>query len=201
MISVILPVYNQEKSIVAVINKISNWAVEKEIIVVNDCSQDNTESILRGLSLNSLKVIHHVSNRGKAAAVRTGIENATGEFIFIQNVNLSVEPGDYFKLLEAIKEKGADIVLGARFSKMHQGVRVPKVKNYFSTMILNILFGVQLHDWFTHYQLLRRESFLNLAQELQNADNAFEILTKALRKKMRVMEVPIFYDQENTRHT
>ena len=194
MISVILPVYNQEKSIEAVINKINNLAVEKEIIVVNDCSRDNTESILRGLYLNSLKVIHHVSNRGKAAAVRTGIQNATGEFILIQNGDLGYDSGDYLKLLEAIKDSGADIVLGARFSKMHQGTRVLKVKNYFSTMILNILFGVKLHDWFTRYQLMRRESFLNIEPELKGANMAFEILTKALRKKMRVMEVPISDD-------
>ncbi|MDP2927668.1 MAG: glycosyltransferase family 9 protein [Candidatus Omnitrophota bacterium] len=194
MISVILPVYNQEKTIEAVINKVSNLSVEKEIIVVNDCSKDNTELILRGLSLNSLKVIHHVSNRGKAAAVRTGLQNATGEFILIQNGDLRYDPGNYLKLLGAIKDSGADIVLGARFSKMHQGTSgLAKVKNYFSTLILNILFGVKLYDWFTHCQLMRRESFLNLAPELKGADTAFEILTKALRKKMRVMEVPIFY--------
>lgn len=198
MLSVIIPVYNQEKTIEAVINKVSNLSVEKEIIVVNDCSKDNTESILRGLSLNSLKVIHHISNRGKAAAVRTGIQNATGEFIYIQNGDLGLDSGDYLKLLEAIKDSGVDIVLGARFSKMHQGTRVLKVKNYFSTLILNILFGVKLHDWFTYYQLMRRESFLNLAPELKGADTAFEILTKAIRKKMCVMEVPIFHDQENT---
>ncbi|MDO9066742.1 MAG: hypothetical protein Q7U96_06645, partial [Chloroflexota bacterium] len=116
--------------------------------------------------------------------------------------NLGFDPGDYLKLLGAIKDSGADIVLGARFSKMHQGTSgLAKVKNYFSTLILNILFGVTLYDWFTHCQLMRRESFLNLAPELKGADTAFEILTKALRKKMRVMEVPIFHDQENTRHT
>ena len=127
MISVILPVYNQEKTIEAVINKINDLAIEKEIIVVNDCSKDNTESILRGLSLSSLKVIHHVSNRGKAAAVRTGVQNATGEFIFIQNGGLGIVLGDYLKLLEAIKNSGADIVLGAR---------VPKVKKYLSTLCI-----------------------------------------------------------------
>ncbi|MFH0918388.1 MAG: glycosyltransferase family 2 protein [Candidatus Omnitrophota bacterium] len=192
MISVILPVYNQEKTIESVINKINDLAIEKEIIVVNDGSKDNTESILRGLSLTSLKVIHHVSNRGKAAAVRTGVQNATGEFIFIQNEGFGIAPGDYLKLLEAIKNSGTDIVLGAR---------VTKVKNYLSTLLLNILFGVKLQDWFTHCQLMRRASFLNLEPQLKNADNAFEILTKALRKKMRVMEMPICDDQENTSHT
>ena len=192
MISVILPVYNQEKTIEAAINKINELAIEKEIIVVNDCSKDSTESILRGLSLSSLKVIHHISNRGKAAAVRTGIQNATGEFILMQNGNLGVNPGEYIKLLEAIKNSGADLVLGQR---------VPKTKNYFSSLILNILFGVKLRDWFSHCQLMRRESFLKLEPELKAPDNAFEILTKALRKKMRVVEIPVCDDQENISHT
>ncbi|MFH1281380.1 MAG: glycosyltransferase family 2 protein [Candidatus Omnitrophota bacterium] len=182
MLSVIIPVYNQEKTIEAVINQVSNLSMEKEIVVVNDCSIDNTELILRGLSLNNLKVIHHVSNRGKVAAVRTGIENATGEFIFIQNGNLGLDAADYVMLLEAIKASGSDIVLGTRSLG---------VKNYLLTMILNILFGAKLHDWFTHYQFIRRESLLNLAPQLRGADTAFEILTKALRRKMRVMEVPI----------
>jgi dolichol-phosphate mannosyltransferase len=183
MISVVIPVYNQEKTIEAVINKVNGISVEKEIIVVNDGSQDNTESILRGLSLSGLKVIHHVSNRGKSAAVRTGVENASGEFIFIQKGRPELDPGDCLKLLEAIKSSGADIVSGVRGS--------PNVKNYFLNPIFNILFGAKLQDWFTHCQFIRRESFLNLAPELKNADSAFEILTKALSKKMRVIEVLI----------
>jgi glycosyltransferase involved in cell wall biosynthesis len=194
MLSVIIPVYNQEKTIEVLISKLNNLAFEKEIIVVNDCSKDNTESVLKGLSINCLKVIHHVSNRGKGAAIQTGIQNATGEFIFIQNVGLAVDPAEYLKLLEAIKDSGADIILGARFSKMHQGTRVLKVKNYFLTPVLNIIFGVKLHDWFTPYLLIRRESFLRLALQLRGTNIAFDILTKALEKKMRVIEVPIRND-------
>jgi glycosyltransferase involved in cell wall biosynthesis len=192
LLSIIVPVYNAEKTIEMLISRINNLPVEKEIIVVNDCSKDSTELILRGLSLNSLKVIHHVSNRGKAAAVLTGVQNATGEFIFIQSGNLDCDPSCYLKLLEVIKNSGADIVLGTRDLK---------IKNIFSTMILNILFGVKLVDWFSPYQLIRRESFLNLTANLKSADIAFEILTKALRKKMHVIEVPIFNVQEYTSHT
>ncbi|HPT39619.1 MAG TPA: glycosyltransferase family 2 protein, partial [Candidatus Omnitrophota bacterium] len=169
--------------------------VEKEIIVVNDCSKDNTESILRGLTLGGLKVIHHVSNRGKAAAVYTGLQNATGEFIFIQNGNPGFVISDYLKLLEAIKVSGADIALGARFGKMQSGSwRLPQAKVCFLQMMLNVLFGVKLQDWFSHCQLIRRESFLNLAPQLKNPDSGFEILTCAIRKKMRLTEVPLFHD-------
>ena len=197
-LSVIVPALNEEGNIVwAVQNIIESFqrvGCSAEIIVVNDCSKDNTESILRGISLSGLKVIHHVSNRGKAAAVRTGLENAVGEFIFIQNGNLNIEADNYFKLLAAIKDSGADIVLGTRSSKIHQGAPVLQTQDYFSTLMLNILFGVKLHDWSSHFQFIRRESFLNLAQQLKGKDIAFEILTKGLRNKMRVIEVPIFHD-------
>jgi glycosyltransferase involved in cell wall biosynthesis len=202
LLSVIVPVYNVENTVETIVSRVNNLPIEKEIIMVNDCSNDNTESILRGIPLDNLKVIHHVSNRGKAAAVRTGIQNATGEFILIQNERLDFDPGGYLKLWEAIKNSGADIVLGGRFSKTHQGILgLAKVKNYFLTVILNIIFSVKLDDWFTDYQLMRRESFLNLAPELKGADIAFEILIKALRKKMRVIEVPIFNGQKYTGHT
>ena len=183
MLSVIIPVYNEENTIEAIINKINSLSIEKEIIVVNDCSKDRTESILRGLSLNNLKVIHHVSNRGKVAAVHTGIENSAGEFILIQDVNSEYGLNDYFKLLEAIKNPGVDIVSGSRFTKMRLG-----------SSFLSIVFGVKLNDWFTHCQLVRRESLLKLLPELKSSNFAFEVLTKAIRKKMRVVEVLISYD-------
>jgi len=191
LLSVIVPVYNQEKDIEAVINKANTIPVEKEIIVVNDCSKDNTESILRGLSLNSLKIVHHISSRGKAAAVRTGLENAAGEFVLVLDGDLGYAPSDYLKLLEAAKDPAVDIVLGARFSRMQQGVRVLKAKNYFLTAVLNIFFGVKLHDWFSRYQLIRRQNLLELVLKSRSAEISFEILTKALRKKMRVIEVPV----------
>ncbi|MCX5699379.1 MAG: glycosyltransferase family 2 protein [Candidatus Omnitrophica bacterium] len=180
MLSVIIPVYNQEKTIEALINKVSNLSVEKETIVVNDCSKDNTAAILRSLSFNNLKVIHHGSKRGKGAAVRTGIENSTGEFILIQDVNLEYGFNDYSKLLEAANNSGVDMVLGSRFTK--RGWR---------NIFLSILFGIKLNDWFSHCLLIRRESLLKLLPELKSVNVAFEILTKAIRKKMSVMEVPI----------
>jgi glycosyltransferase involved in cell wall biosynthesis len=183
MLSIIIPAYNEEKTIEAVINKINNLPVEKEIIVVNDCSKDHTESILRSLSLNNLKVIHHASKRGKAAAVRTGIENAVGEFVIIQDANAEYGLNDYSKLLGAAKNLNVDLVLGSRFVKMGRG-----------NIFLSILFGIKLNDWFTHCQLVRRESLLKLLPELKNTNIAFEILTKAIRKKMRVIEILISHD-------
>ena len=146
MLSVIIPAYNEEKTIEAIIGQVNNLPIEKEIIVVNDCSKDRTASILRLLSFNNLKIIHHASRRGKGAAVRTGLENAVGEFVIIQDADLEYDPNDYLKLLEAIKNQGVDIVLGARFTEGYHGILLPKAGNRFLTGLMNKLFGVKLND-------------------------------------------------------
>lgn len=194
MLSVIIPVYNEEKTIEAIIGKVNNLPIEKEIIVVNDCSKDRTESILRSLAFNNLKVIHHVSRRGKGAAVRTGLENAIGEFVIIQDANLEYDPNDYPKLLEAIKNQGVDIVLGARFAKGYCGAWFPKAGNRFLTGLMNNLFGVKLNDCFTCYKLMRRDIFLGLGLESNSFDIEIEILAKAIKKGMRILEVPVSYN-------
>jgi len=180
MLSVIIPAHNEEKTIEAIISQVNNLPIEKEIIVVNDCSKDRTAEILRSLSFNNLKVIHHASNRGKSAAVRTGIENSIGEYILIQDISVGYGLNDYPKLLEAIRNLNVDIVLGSRFTKM-------SLKSVF----LSIIFGIKLNDWFSRCQLMRRESLLKLLPELKSTNIAFQILTKAIRKKMRVIEVVI----------
>ncbi|MFA5350413.1 MAG: glycosyltransferase family 2 protein [Candidatus Omnitrophota bacterium] len=193
MLSVIIPAYNEDKSIEAIINQVSNLPIEKEIIVVNDCSKDRTTSILSSLSCNNLKVIHHVSRRGKGAAVRTGLENATGEFVIIQDADLEYDPNDYLKLLEAIKNQGVDIVLGARFTEGYQGILLPKAGNRFLTGLMNKLFGVKLNDCFTCYKLMRRDGILGLGLESNSFDIEIEILAKAVKKGMRILEMPVSY--------
>jgi glycosyltransferase involved in cell wall biosynthesis len=193
LLSVIIPAYNEEKTIAAIIDRINNLPIEKEIIVVNDCSKDRTESILKSLALNNLRVIHHASKRGKGAAVRTGIENAVGEFIIIQDADLEYDPNDYLKLLEAIKNPGADIVSGARFTEGYNGMSLPKAGNQFLTGLMNKLFGVKLNDCFTCYKLIRRESVLGLGLRSNSFDIEIEILSKAIKRKMRILEIPVSY--------
>lgn len=194
MLSVIIPAYNEEKTIEAIISKVNNLPIEKEIIVINDCSKDNTAAILRSLSFNNLKVIYHASKRGKGAAVRTGLENATGEFIIIQDADLEYDPNDYLKLLEAIKNQEVDIVLGTRFTEGYHGILLPKAGNRFLTGLMNVLFGTKLNDCFSCYKLMRRESILGLGLESNSFDIEIEILAKAIKKGMRILEVPVSYN-------
>jgi len=194
MLSVIIPVYNEERTIEAIISRVNILPIEKEIIVVNDCSKDRTAAILSLLSFNGLKVIHHVSKRGKGVAVRTGLENAAGEFVIIQDADLEYDPNDYLKLLEAVKNQEVDMVLGARFTEGYSGRLIPKAGNRLLTGLLNMLFGVRLNDSFSCYKLMRRESILGLGLRSNSFDIEIEILAKAIKKGMRILEVPVSYN-------
>lgn len=193
LLSVIIPVYNEVGTIKQILEKINAVNIDKEIIAIDDSSSDGTDKVLRSMALTNLKVVHHTSNRGKGAAVLTGLSQACGEYVIVQDADFEYDPNDYYKLFEAIKTKGADIVLGARFTGGYHGMLIPKAGNRLLTALLNILFGVKLNDCFTCYKLMRRESFLSLGLESSGFDIEIEILSKAIKKKMRVLEVPVSY--------
>ena len=192
-LSVIIPVYNEAKTIRQILEKINCVNIDKEIIVVDDGSGDGTEKILRDIKYNNLKIIHHSSNRGKGAAFLTGLSHAQGEFIIIQDADLEYDPNDYLKLMEAIKENNADIVLGARFKKGYRGLFIHRLGNRFLTVLLNLLFDLKLNDCFTCYKLFRRDTinFLNLKEQSFTIET--EIVAKAAKKRLHILEVPVSY--------
>lgn len=193
LLSVIVPVYNEAKTIKGILEKVNSVSVDKEIIVVDDCSTDGTGKVLNELRYENIKIIHHGSNRGKGAAVLTGLSQATGEYVIVQDADFEYDPNDYINLLDTIKIQGADLVLGARFTKGYRGSLIPKAGNRLLTGILNILFGVKLNDCFTCYKLMRRANMVDLSLESNSFDIEIEILTKAIRKGMRIAEVPVSY--------
>ncbi len=192
-LSVIVPVYNESKTIGQILEKINSVDIDKEIIVVDDGSCDGTEKILGSIKSDNLKVIHHTSNRGKGAAVLTGLAHAQGEFIIIQDADLEYDPNDYLKLMEAIKKDNADIVLGARFAKGYKGLFIHKLGNRFLTTLLNLLFNAKFNDCFSCYKLLRRQAINMLNLRAQGFDIEIEIIAKALNKKLRIVETNISY--------
>ena len=192
-LSVIIPVYNEAKTIRQILEKINCVNIDKEIIVVDDGSYDGTEKILKDIKYNNLKIIHHSSNRGKGAAFLTGLSHAQGEFIIIQDADLEYDPNDYLKLMEAIKENNADIVLGARFKKSYHGLFIHRLGNRFLTVLLNLLFDLKLNDCFTCYKLFRRDTINLLNLKEQSFTIETEIVAKAAKKGLRIIEVPISY--------
>ncbi|MBM3245488.1 MAG: glycosyltransferase family 2 protein [Candidatus Omnitrophica bacterium] len=193
LLSVIVPVFNEAKTIREILEKINSVNVDKEIIVIDDGSSDDTGKILRGMGLANLKVIHHTTNRGKGAAFLTGLAHATGEFVIIQDADLEYEPNDYQKLLEAIKTGNADIVLGARFMKGYKGLFIHRIGNRFLTNLVNFFFGAKLNDCFTCYKLFRRETINRLGLSAKGFDIEIEIIAKALKNKLRIGEEFISY--------
>ena len=193
LLSVIMPVYNEAKTVRQILEKINSVDIDKEIIVVDDGSCDGTEKILKDIKYNNLKIIHHSSNRGKGAAFLTGLFHAQGDFVIIQDADLEYEPDDYLKLIKVLKENNADIVLGARFKKGYHGLFIHRLGNRLITGLLNLLFDLKLNDCFTCYKLFRRETINLLNLKEQSFTIETEIVAKAAKKGLRIIEVPISY--------
>jgi len=193
LLSVIVPVYNESKTIRQILEKINSLDIDKEIVVVDDGSSDDTGKILREIKYGNLTVIHHATNRGKGAAVRTGLSFSKGEFVIIQDADLEYEPADYFKLMETARSTNADIVLGARFIRGYKGLMIHRMGNRFLTNMLNFLFGVRLNDCFTCYKLLRRGTINQLDLKADGFDIEIEIIAKSLKKRLSIAETFISY--------
>jgi len=193
LLSVIVPVYNEAKTIRQILEKVNLVNIDKEIIVVDDGSGDGTTKILRDIKYDNLKIIYHGTNRGKGAAVLTGLANAVGEFVIIQDADLEYEPQEYIKLMEAIKKDNVDVVLGVRFTKGYHGLLIPRLGNRFVTSLLNILFGVNLNDFLTCYKLFRRDTINALNLKSQSFNIETEIIAKVIKRKLRIKQTPITY--------
>jgi len=193
LLSVIVPVYNEAKTIAQVLEKINSVPIDKEIVVVDDSSTDGTGKIMRNMRLNNLKVIHHSTNRGKGAAFLTGLNHASGEYIIIQDADLEYNPSDYMQLFKALESGSSGLILGARFTEGHHGLLVHRLGNRFLTFVLNLLFGSHLNDYATCYKLGRRDLFENLDLKATGFDIDVEIICNALKNKIQIKEIPISY--------
>lgn len=193
LLSVIIPVYNEEKTVEKIIRIIDAVDIDKEIVVVNDASTDNTQSILENLKLPRLKLFSHSRNLGKGAAFRTGLKEAKGEIVIIQDADLEYDPDDYLKLIPPIVNNHADMVLGIRFSRGYKGLFMHRLGNQFLTGLHNILYGSFLNDVYTCYKAAPRRIYNGMDLEADGFSLEQEIVGKAIKRKLRIMEVPIAY--------
>lgn len=204
-LSIIIPTYNESKTIHLVLDKIKNATliknIQKEIIIVNDCSTDNTgNSVLKYIENNSnlkIKYYEHEINKGKGAAIRTGIQNATGEYLIIQDADLEYDPNEYNLLLKPILDGHADVVYGSRFmgGKPHRILFFwHSIGNKFLTFISNMFTNLNLTDMETCYKLFRTE----IIQRIKLKENRFgfepEVTVKISKlKDIRIYEIGISY--------
>ena len=199
-LSVIIPVYNEDKTIkktIAKVKKVQLKNIQKEIIIVDDYSSDNTRSILKDFSNKSLKILFHKKNMGKGAAIRTGLKKATGDIILIQDADLEYDPRYYGKLLEPIAKKRADVVYGSRVASIIKNIKnmykLHYIGNLFLTSMTNLLYGVKITDMETGYKVFRRDVIKDMNLRAKRFDFEPEITAKILKKGYKIVEVPISF--------
>ena len=200
-VSIIIPCFNEENYIEIIINSINETVnFEKEIIVIDDCSTDRSNKILKNLlEKNQIQqLINHKKNLGKGAAIRKGLDNVTGQIIIIQDADLEYAPKDYIKLISPIKIGKADVVYGSRFIGSGEDAhRVlyfhHRIANGILTFISNIFTGINITDMETGYKAFTYDSVKNIKLEEDRFGFEPEITAKLARKKLRFYEVGISY--------
>jgi glycosyltransferase involved in cell wall biosynthesis len=197
-LTVVIPCYNEKNTIQNIIEAVINSPYpNKEIIVIDDCSTDGTRAVLEEtISKMVDKVIYHESNQGKGAAVRSGIQQATGDMIIIQDADMEYDPNEYEILVEPIRQNKADVVIGSRFMG-HGPHRVlyfwHRLGNGFLTLLSNAFTNLNLTDMECCYKVYRRE----ILQSITIEENRFgcdpEIIAKISKMDCRIYEVGISY--------
>lgn len=190
-LTVLLPIYNEERELAACLERVLASPVAHEIIAVDDCSTDATPQILKRYTDARLQVVRHEQNRGKGGAIQTALQHATGDWCIIQDADTEYDPRDYAKLLEPIKQGRAQVVYGAR--DLSKQPLIGHLGNKFLTMATNILVGTRLSDMETCYKVVP----MVLMRELNLRSRGFEIepeITVKLGKRgVKIVEVPIAY--------
>lgn len=194
MISIIVPAYNEEQTLPNILERIIQieLRMEKEIIVVDDGSLDNTSKVVG--EFNTVKLLRHEKNQGKAEALRTGLKYCTGDIIVFQDADGEYNPKDIPHLIKPLLEEEADVVYGSRFlGKMGRMSFSHWIGNKFLTWVTRILYKADITDMETGYKVFKREVFGEIKIESEGFEIEPEITAKVLKSDFQLVEVPIGY--------
>ncbi len=196
-LSVIIPVYNEEGSIKKVVQevvKVPLKKIQKEIIIVDDFSTDNTRKFLKDIKNKNIKIFYHRKNMGKGSAIRTALKHISGDIVLIQDADLEYNPGEYPRLLEPIINNKAKVVYGFRFTKQHKArYKFYYLGNLFLTFVTNLIYNSQIRDMETCYKVFKKDVIKGVKLKAKKFDFEPEITAKILKKGYKIYEVPISY--------
>ncbi len=198
-LSIIIPCFNEDKTIETIFNKVNEFdALKKEIIIVDDFSNDKTSIIIKDLQKNNpeLKFIRHEKNLGKGGAIKSGLKLCTGDLIIIQDADLEYDPTDYNNLIEPFLKSDADVVYGTRFKgggyiRLHFFWHY--VANFLLTLLTNIFTNLNMSDMETGYKIFKSETIKSINLKENSFGIEPEITMKLARKNFIFYEVPISY--------
>jgi len=197
-VTIIIPVYNEQDTVLKIVKKVSQVDVDKEIIIVDDASTDKTSELLKEVEAkHEIRLITHTKNMGRGAAILTGLDHAQGKIVIFQDADLELDPANYPRLIEPILESETEVVFGSRFlgKGFIQGMGITYyIGNVVLAELTDILFRkAKLTDVLTMFQVTRTEILRNLDLRSTRWEFPIEIMAKLLRRGYNILEIPVDY--------
>ena len=202
ILSVIIPAYNEIRTIEEILRRIKIVDIAKEVIIVDDGSTDGTREFLHSMeNEKGFKVLFHAGNKGKGAAIRTAIPYVSGDIIIIQDADLEYDPQDYHKVIAPIIEGRASVVYGSRYFRLEN--YIPFTRYMMGVLLLtamaNVLFGARITDEATCYKAFRADVLKSLPLKCVRFEFCPEVTAKVRKRGYRITEVPISFHSRNVK--
>jgi len=194
-ISFVMPIYNEEDLLERVLERIRALPLDKELILVDDCSSDRTPEILAAQKAHAdTVVLRHDRNQGKGAAIRTGITHATGDIVIVHDADLEYRPEEVPDVLAPIIEGRANVAYGSRFLGTVKGMRpANRAANHILAWVVTLLYGHRITDEATAYKAFRRELIQSIPLTCRRFEFCPEVTARVLKRGERIVEVPVTY--------